>query len=221
MTKRPSTSRSPCTPWTWQATPAPPPPFAFSIPAPAAAAPSCPAAHCRRGRFHCCCFYSFAARESVDQGHGRRASCLHQRISRRCQVFERRALGPSALGQHRRRSSPKSTWPCADAARRQGCFTTPIAAAPMQARTTRTCSRPTASCAQLFDYIEVFYNQQRRHSAIDYVSRSEHEKTQRACPWQHNENVYRTGSSPLRCSWSGKRNIRSGARPWITTTARW
>lgn len=28
----------------------------------------------------------------------------------------------------------------------------------------------------LFDYIEVFYNQQRRHSAIDYVSPAEHER---------------------------------------------
>jgi len=31
---------------------------------------------------------------------------------------------------------------------------------------------------QLFDYIEVFYNQQRRHSTIDYVSPAEYERTQ-------------------------------------------
>jgi putative transposase len=35
---------------------------------------------------------------------------------------------------------------------------------------------------QLFDYIEVFYNQQRRHSAIDYVSPAEYERAQRALP---------------------------------------
>ncbi len=33
---------------------------------------------------------------------------------------------------------------------------------------------------QLFDYIEVFYNQQRRHSALDYVSPAEYERTDRA-----------------------------------------
>lgn len=32
--------------------------------------------------------------------------------------------------------------------------------------------------AQLFDYIEVFYNQQRRHSSIDYVSPAEYERRQ-------------------------------------------
>ena len=33
---------------------------------------------------------------------------------------------------------------------------------------------------QLFDYIEVFYNQQRRHSSLDYVSPGEYEKAARA-----------------------------------------
>jgi putative transposase len=33
---------------------------------------------------------------------------------------------------------------------------------------------------QLFDYIEVFYNQRRRHSALDYVSPAEYERTDRA-----------------------------------------
>jgi transposase InsO family protein len=33
---------------------------------------------------------------------------------------------------------------------------------------------------QLFDYIEVFYNQQRRHSSIDYVSPARHERERRA-----------------------------------------
>jgi putative transposase len=32
---------------------------------------------------------------------------------------------------------------------------------------------------QLFDYIEVFYNQQRRHSALAYASPAEHERTGR------------------------------------------
>jgi transposase InsO family protein len=32
---------------------------------------------------------------------------------------------------------------------------------------------------QLFDYIEVFYNQQRRHSSLDYVSPAEYEKNRR------------------------------------------
>ena len=32
---------------------------------------------------------------------------------------------------------------------------------------------------QLFDYIEVFYNQQRRHSALDYVSPAEYERAAR------------------------------------------
>ena len=31
----------------------------------------------------------------------------------------------------------------------------------------------------LFDYIEVFYNQQRRHSSLDYVSPAEYEKNRR------------------------------------------
>ena len=30
---------------------------------------------------------------------------------------------------------------------------------------------------ELFDYIEVFYNQQRRHSAIGYISPAEYERT--------------------------------------------
>jgi putative transposase len=33
---------------------------------------------------------------------------------------------------------------------------------------------------KLFDYIEVFYNQRRRHSALDYVSPGEYERTDRA-----------------------------------------
>lgn len=32
---------------------------------------------------------------------------------------------------------------------------------------------------QLFDYIEVFYNQRRRHSSIGYVSPAQHEKLNR------------------------------------------
>ena len=32
---------------------------------------------------------------------------------------------------------------------------------------------------QLFDYIEVFYNQQRRHSALAYMSPAEHERIER------------------------------------------
>ena len=32
---------------------------------------------------------------------------------------------------------------------------------------------------QLFDYIEVFYNQQRRHSSIDYLSPAEYERIER------------------------------------------
>ena len=31
----------------------------------------------------------------------------------------------------------------------------------------------------LFDYIEVFYNQQRRHSSLEYVSPAEYEKNRR------------------------------------------
>ncbi len=37
-----------------------------------------------------------------------------------------------------------------------------------------------AAKEELFDYIEVFYNQQRRHSAIDYVSPAQYERAQRA-----------------------------------------
>ena len=33
--------------------------------------------------------------------------------------------------------------------------------------------------ASIFEWIEVFYNQQRRHSAIDYVSPARYEKEQR------------------------------------------
>ena len=33
---------------------------------------------------------------------------------------------------------------------------------------------------QLFDYVEVFYNRQRRHSSIDYVSPARHERERRA-----------------------------------------
>jgi transposase InsO family protein len=36
-----------------------------------------------------------------------------------------------------------------------------------------------AAKEQLFDYIEVFYNQKRRHSALDYVSPAEYERTDR------------------------------------------
>lgn len=36
-----------------------------------------------------------------------------------------------------------------------------------------------ALARQLFDYIEVFYNQQRRHSALNYASPAEHERTSR------------------------------------------
>jgi transposase InsO family protein len=36
-----------------------------------------------------------------------------------------------------------------------------------------------AAKEELFDYIEVFYNQQRRHSAIDYVSPAEYERNER------------------------------------------
>ncbi|MGE5315031.1 MAG: IS3 family transposase [Acidobacteriota bacterium] len=30
---------------------------------------------------------------------------------------------------------------------------------------------------ELFDYIEIFYNRQRRHSAINYLSPAEYEKS--------------------------------------------
>jgi transposase InsO family protein len=33
---------------------------------------------------------------------------------------------------------------------------------------------------KLFDYVEVFYNQQRRHSSLDYVSPAGYEKASRA-----------------------------------------
>ncbi len=33
--------------------------------------------------------------------------------------------------------------------------------------------------AELFDYIEVFYNQKRRHSSLDYVSPAEYERKTR------------------------------------------
>jgi transposase InsO family protein len=36
-----------------------------------------------------------------------------------------------------------------------------------------------AAREKLFDYIEVFYNRQRRHSAIDYVSPAQYERDQR------------------------------------------
>jgi len=35
---------------------------------------------------------------------------------------------------------------------------------------------------QVFDYVEVFYNQQRRHSSLGYVSPAEHERAHRAKP---------------------------------------
>ena len=38
---------------------------------------------------------------------------------------------------------------------------------------------PTQLADELFDYIEVFYNQKRRHSTLDYVSPAEYEKMQR------------------------------------------
>ena len=41
----------------------------------------------------------------------------------------------------------------------------------------------------LFDYIEVFYNQQCRHSAIEYLSPARYERKQ---------SVYGSGSSPRR-----------------------
>ena len=36
--------------------------------------------------------------------------------------------------------------------------------------------------AELFDYIEVFYNQQRRHSSLGYVSPAECERVARGLP---------------------------------------
>ena len=45
---------------------------------------------------------------------------------------------------------------------------------------------PSSAKAELFDYIEVFYNQQRRHSALDYESPAHYERT-----------FYRTSSSLL------------------------
>ena len=36
-----------------------------------------------------------------------------------------------------------------------------------------------AAKEQAFDYIEVFYNQQRRHSSIDYVSPARYERERR------------------------------------------
>jgi len=44
---------------------------------------------------------------------------------------------------------------------------------------------------QLFDYIEVFYNQKRRHSTLDYLSpaRYEHGHTQ-DFSWQRKQPVY-------------------------------
>ena len=48
-----------------------------------------------------------------------------------------------------------------------------------QVRAGRTVHiRPEAK-EKLFDYIEVFYNQQRRHSSLDYVSPAEYEKAAR------------------------------------------
>jgi putative transposase len=38
-----------------------------------------------------------------------------------------------------------------------------------------------AKC-ELFDYIEVFYNQQRLHSSLDYATPAEHERTAAAQP---------------------------------------
>ena len=35
---------------------------------------------------------------------------------------------------------------------------------------------PADAKTKLFDYIEIFYNQQRRHSALDYLSPAEYEK---------------------------------------------
>ncbi len=32
----------------------------------------------------------------------------------------------------------------------------------------------------LFDYVEVFYNQQRRHASLDYISPAEYERNKRA-----------------------------------------
>jgi transposase InsO family protein len=37
---------------------------------------------------------------------------------------------------------------------------------------------------QLFDYIEVFYNQQRRHSSIDYASPARYKRATRTAPVQ-------------------------------------
>ncbi len=48
-----------------------------------------------------------------------------------------------------------------------------------------------------FDDIEVFYNQQRRHSAIGHISPAEYER-HRGEPRQRRKTVYESGSTPTR-----------------------
>lgn len=55
-------------------------------------------------------------------------------------------------------------------------------------------ARPAEVKNQLFDYVEVFYNQQRRHSALEYVSPAAYEK--RELRWQRRQPVDGSGSSP-------------------------
>jgi transposase InsO family protein len=50
---------------------------------------------------------------------------------------------------------------------------------------------------KLFDYIEVFYDQQRRHSSPDCFTPAGYERAARAGHWQlRNQTVHRIGSNP-------------------------
>ena len=53
---------------------------------------------------------------------------------------------------------------------------------------------------ELFDYIEIFYNQQRRHSALDYVSPAEYEKASQVRQAAWSNCLPERGNSTLRHS---------------------
>jgi putative transposase len=72
-----------------------------------------------------------------------------------------------------------------------------------------------AARIELFEYIEVFYNGQRRHSAIGYLSPRASSGSVRSNGRQLNPGVYDTGASPgsIRIAISRRRSEPNGGRP--------
>jgi transposase InsO family protein len=79
---------------------------------------------------------------------------------------------------------------------------------------------PSHAKQQLFDYIEVFYNQKRRHSSLGYATPADtNAVTVPALRRRHRETVYRSGPSPPGAegaeSSPGSGIARDGRTRWV------